>query len=71
MEKSWPEKKRDPRIRVSFSERLYEEQVDPFARAKSLELCRLYLAGLYRNKWTCTRAILGWQNDKQFGKSLI
>ena len=41
MEKSWPGKKRDPPIRVSFSERLYEEQVDPFARAKRWEPCRL------------------------------
>ena len=45
MEKSWPEKKRHPPIRVSFSERLNEEQVDPFARAKSLELCCLSLLG--------------------------
>lgn len=41
MAKSWRGKKRDPSIRVSFSERLYEEQVDPFARAKRWEPCRL------------------------------
>ena len=44
MEKSCPRREGHPPSRVNFSERFYEKNVDPFARAKSPHACSDCLA---------------------------
>ena len=61
VEKSWPGEEGHPPCRVNFSERLYEQKVDPFARANSAHACSDCLALMELTRLGKAKCLIIWR----------